>query len=223
MIKAVIIDLDDTLFLTEQAAFDLENEALTQLGLQPMGRQIHQDTWGEHLFDAIKVRSPGVDVASFKRAFDALLKDHVADGRIDVASAENIAALEKLKELRKSLVVLTSRAYSEVEHLLEDSHILARHIETFYYKDNTKYHKPDPRVFEHIEHEYGWKPEECVYVGDSLGDAAAAKGANLHFIACLESGVRKREDFKEYTVDAFIATFAEIVGAVQKLESKMSL
>lgn len=68
MIRAVVIDFDDTLCLTEEACFDLENEVLRRIGRKPQTRSIHKSTWGRPLFEAIKVRSPGVDVEEFRRA-----------------------------------------------------------------------------------------------------------------------------------------------------------
>lgn len=41
MIQAVVIDVDDTLCLTEAACFDLENEVLKRMGREPMPRAIH--------------------------------------------------------------------------------------------------------------------------------------------------------------------------------------
>jgi len=53
MIKTVIIDVDDTLCMTEAASFALENTALVRMGRKPMPRSIHVETWGQPLFDAI--------------------------------------------------------------------------------------------------------------------------------------------------------------------------
>ena len=123
-----------------------------------------------------------------------------------------------MKDLGKALVVLTSREHTEIQHLLEPDHALAEYVETFYYKDNMRFHKPDPRAFEHIEHEHGWDPKECVYVGDSISDAVAARGAGLHFIASLESGLRTEEDFTDQAVDIFIPRFPDVVEAVKTLD-----
>jgi phosphoglycolate phosphatase-like HAD superfamily hydrolase len=38
MIRAVIVDVDDTLCLTEEASFALENEVLSRMGRPPMPR-----------------------------------------------------------------------------------------------------------------------------------------------------------------------------------------
>ena len=68
MIKAVALDIDDTACLTEAARFELENSVLAQMGLAPMSREVHVQTWGRPLFEAIMDRSPGIDVDAFKEA-----------------------------------------------------------------------------------------------------------------------------------------------------------
>lgn len=103
--------------------------------------------------------------------------------------------------------------------MLEPDHLLASRIESFYYKDNTQFHKPDPRVFNELLAAHNLSPQNSAYVGDSIGDAIAAKQAGLHFIASLESGLRQREDFSGHTVDRFIYRFPEIVDAVVGLEA----
>ena len=69
MIKAVILNLDDTFYLTEQATFDMENEALVSMGRSPMKREAHRANWGKPLFEAILERSPDIDVEAFRVAY----------------------------------------------------------------------------------------------------------------------------------------------------------
>jgi len=221
MIKAVILDFDDTLCLTQRAGFALENETLAKMGRPPMSLDIHKATWGQPLPEAIKVRSPGISAEVFLKTFAPLMKQYFLEGKIDHVSEANLAALHQLAHNNKTLLLVTSRTHEEVEHILHADHVLSKHIEAFYYRGNMDYHKPDPRAFELIERNHNWKPEECVYVGDSLSDAASAKGAGLHFIASLESGLRSKEDFANYPVDAFITTFPEVVTAVSAIESRI--
>lgn len=219
MIEAVIIDFDDTLCLTEEACFNLENETLRRMGREPMGRDIHRNTWGQPLYDAIQLRSPGVDAAKFWELMPIVHEEFIGEGRIDIVTDENLQTLDNVAQLGKRLMILTSRSEVEMKHLLVPSHHLASRIVNFYYKDNMTYHKPDPRAFEVIERDHGLMPEQCVYVGDSPGDAAAAKGAQLHFIASLESGLRSRNDFGTYPVDRFIDKFTDLYDAIVTLES----
>lgn len=220
MITAVIIDLDDTLCLTEAACFDMENEALGRLGREPMTREIHISTWGKPLFEAIKDRSPGVDVEAFKEVFTPLMNEYTTSGRLDAIPEANYQALDQLIASGKSVMVLTSRTHTELKHLLAPDHGLASRIKAFYYRDVMQYHKPDPRAFAELLQENDLQPSECVYIGDSISDAVAAKEAGLHFVASLESGLRRQGDFAHLPVDKYVQRFPEIVAAVQDLEKK---
>lgn len=220
MLRAVIVDVDDTLCLTEAASFELENDVLALMGRPPMSRRLHLDTWGELLLDAMPHRSPGVDLDMFAGLFPAEHQRYLAEGRLDVIRPANLAALDALVEGGRTIMLLTSRAEAEVRHLLAPDHILAGRVAGAYHQGNTRFRKPDPRVFDELLAETGFRPQECVYVGDSPGDAVAAAGAGLRFIACLQSGVRRADEFEPRFVSAVVATFPEIVVAVEDLEQR---
>ena len=119
--------------------------------------------------------------------------------------------MDKLKKAGRRLAILTSRSFSEIRHLLRKSHPLSSRVEKFYYIDNSEYLKPDPRAFGQILKHFKAKPEESIYVGDAVSDAAAARGAGLSFIAILESGLRTKKDFNKVKVDLFVKKFKDIV------------
>ncbi|WP_250031284.1 HAD family hydrolase [Paractinoplanes maris] len=218
MIRAVIVDVDDTLCLTEAASFDLENEVLARMGRPPMSRAVHRSTWGEVLLDAMPRRSPGLDLARFAELFPSVHQQYLADGRLDVIPPENLEALDEFVRAGRTVLLLTSRAEVEVEHMLAADHVLAGRVSGAYHQGNTRFRKPDPRAFDELLADTGLAPEDCVYVGDSPGDAVAAGGAGLRFIACLQSGVRRLDDFAPRYVDAAIDTFPEVVAAVKQLD-----
>lgn len=103
----------------------------------------------------------------------------------------------------------------EVEHLLAEDHPINTRIEKLYHLDNSDYAKPDPRVFTKILADFSVTNEETVYVGDSITDGLAAKGAGLHFIAVMESGLRTKDDFSHIPVDHFADTFPEILQYIK--------
>ncbi len=218
MIKAVIIDFDDTLCLTEAACFALENEALQRMGREPMPREIHLSTWGQPLFEAMLVRSPGVDIEAFKVVYHPVIAEYIRDQKLDVISDENYTALDELAKSGKKLMILTSRTHGELKHMLEPDHLLASRITAFYYKDNMQYHKPDPRAFDELLANNSLLPADCVYIGDSVSDAVASKQAGLYFIASLESGLRQREDFANEKVDYFVNRFPDIVHVIAEMD-----
>ncbi|MEV6965415.1 HAD-IA family hydrolase [Hamadaea sp. NPDC051192] len=217
-IRAVIIDVDDTLCLTEAACFALENEVLELIGATPIERSVHRATWGQPLLTALPIRSPGVDLARFVAAYPPVLGRYVADGLLDAIVPENLRALDDLAAAGRAVYVLTSRTEEEMRHLLAPDHALAGRVRGVFHADNTSFGKPDPRAFDEFLAQTGLPPSACVYVGDSPGDADASLGAGLRFIACLQSGVRDRADFAGRAVDAYVPAFPDVVTAVADLE-----
>ncbi|NUR91684.1 MAG: HAD family hydrolase [Nonomuraea sp.] len=217
----MVIDVDDTLCLTEEVCFELENEVLRRIGRRPMSRAVHLSTWGMPLFDAMLERSPGLDVEAFAAAYQLVLSDYVRTGRLDVITPENLSALDVLAAQGRRVMLLTSRTEAETEHLLAADHPLAGRLAAAYHAGNTPFTKPDHRVFDPLLAETGLRPDECVYVGDSPGDAQAANGAGLHFIACLQSGIRRAADFADHRVAAFIDAFPDVIDAVAAVEDAL--
>lgn len=220
VIRAVVVDVDDTLCLTEAASFDLENEVLAAMGRPPMPRDVHLATWGETLLDAMPHRSPGVDLDHFAAIFPEWHQRYLADGRLDVISPENLETLDRLVLDGRAVLLLTSRTEPEVRHLLEPDHVLAGRVTGAYHQGNTRFRKPDPRAFDELLAETDFAASECVYVGDSPGDALAAGGAGIRFIACLQSGVRRLTDFDSRFVTAAVDTFPSILSVIDRLDQE---
>ncbi len=216
MIEAdlIILDFDDTLVLTEEATFRIENIVAVSLGHPPMGREIHIQTWGHPLAEAIAQRIPGIDVAKFMDIIATLIPQYAASGEIDTIPEQNLETLENLLNLGKKLAILTSRSLGEVQHLIDPGHHLNQYVERFYYKGHGSYTKPNPKVFNNPLTDFGIPPHRSVYIGDSIGDGIAANGARLPFIVSLESGHRSVLDFKGIRVDAFISKFPEILDVI---------
>lgn len=222
MIKAILIDFDDTLCPTEVAGFTFENEILRQMGRHPQSRAYHRQTWGQPLFEIIKSRSPGINVEKFRELARDLWPQWVSLGKMDYIPAENLMILDAFRKEAKHVLIVTSRMRDEVNHLLDTNHVLASRLDGFYYHEVLDYHKPDPRTFDKVLRAHNLLPSECVYVGDTPGDAAAATQAGLYFIANLESGIRRKHTFNEWRVDAFMSSFTELGAAVHGLERVMS-
>lgn len=216
MIKVVIFDFDDTLCFTEKACFILENKIAKDMGFAPMTRAMHKKNWGMLLRDAILERIPGIDVNEFIERQEKMFSQYMLEGNLDKISDKNLKVLDDLKEKGKKLAIVTNRSFTEVRHLLHENYPLSTRIEVFYHRDNSEFHKPDPKVFNQVLKHFKVNPKECVYVGDALSDTIAAKGAGMHFIAVLESGVRTKKDFADQNVDFFANKFIEIVDYILK-------
>jgi len=209
MIKAVIIDLDDTLTMTELVSFKMENEILGHLGRKPMDRITHLESWGMPLEEALPLRSPGVDIEEFKKFYSSTINKYLKSGELDVVSPENLETLDKLIKQGKLVAILTSRNHQELKHLMAPDHLLSKSVKAFYYRDNMRFHKPDPRAFTELLKDNNLNPKNCVYIGDSISDG----------IASLESGSKTKSDFKGIPVDSFITAFPQIEDIIWQLDN----
>ncbi|MEI6238667.1 MAG: HAD-IA family hydrolase [bacterium] len=214
MIKLAILDFDDTLCLTEEACFYIENQIAVEMGHSPMSRDVHKKNWGKPLDVAIQERIPGVDQKEFMNRIGKAIEMNVKNGKMDSIPTHNYKALDLVKKSGKRLAVLTSRTFGEMRHLLELKHPINDKIEKIYHKDNSKFIKPDPRAFDQILHDFNVSPAEAVYIGDAVTDAIASKEAGLHFVAVLESGLRSKKEFEDKKVDFFAPTFVDAISYV---------
>jgi isopentenyl-diphosphate Delta-isomerase len=217
MIKLVVLDFDDTLALTEEACFYLENLVAGEMGFAPMSRQTHQANWGVPLEKAIIVRFPGIDAAEYMKRSNIKIAELIKLDKFDTVPQANLATLDRI--IAKGIVIgiLTSRTFGEAKHLLATDHPLAKRIGYFHYKESSQYLKPDPRVFTDILAHYRVKSEETVYVGDSVSDSLCANFAGIHNIISMESGVRQKSDFDKVFVDCFIDQFTGLDVAVDQI------
>ena len=214
-IQVVALDFDDTLCMTQQACFRLENMAAQAIGVPPMSLQTHLATWGKPMTKVLQIRFPGVDEVAFMKSYAENLFRANREGWFDVVPQKNYKFLHKLKDKGLLLALLSSRSQAEMQHLMLPEHQLASYIDRFYYLENCAFHKPDGRVFDGIRQDFGVSPDQVLYVGDSFSDAQACEQAGIAFVATLESGLRNKEDFEGLPVSTFITDFSELTSLLQ--------
>jgi phosphoglycolate phosphatase-like HAD superfamily hydrolase len=222
MIKLILVDFDDTLCLSEEACFRLENEIAAKLGFSPMTREIHQANWGKPLKDAIVERVPGIDASAFMNLFAEVSKKHIQEGTFDSIPDTNIAVLEELRKKGYKVVIQTSRQHCEVEHLISNTSSLMTVVDGFFYQERSQYKKPDPRVFILPSTSFSAPFSEMVYVGDAFMDVQWCRAAGVHFIASIESGLRTKEDFEKLGAKWFIQKFTELPKKIEELNQDLS-
>ncbi len=217
MIKLVLVDFDDTLVLSEESCFHLENEIAAIMEYEPMTRDIHQANWGKPLKDAITERIPGIDAEKFMSLFSGVSKKHIDKGEFDHIPDENLSVLRGLREAGFKVCIQTSRQHCEVEYLISDKSNLMPVIDAFFYQERSGYKKPDPRVFLLPIKEFDVAMSEMVYVGDAFMDVQWCRAAGVHFIASIESGLRTEEDFKKLGAKWFIRKFTQLPERIDEL------
>lgn len=222
MIKLILVDFDDTLCLSEEACFHLENEIAAKLHSPPMTRAVHQANWGKPLKEAIVERIPGIDAEAFMNLFSTVSKKHIEEGTFDHVSEENLNILRSLRQKGYKVVIMTSRQHCEVEYLISEASPLTPIIDGFFYLERNKYKKPDPRAFLAPAETFDAEFSEMVYVGDAFMDVQWCRSAGIHFIASVESGLRRKSDFEKLGATWFINRFSELPERIEDLNNNIS-
>ena len=222
MIKLILVDFDDTLCLSEEACFHLENEIAEKLHCRPMTRSAHQINWGKPLKEAIVERVPGIDVDAFMKLFPKVAHKHILEGKFDYVSEANLNVLRKLRAKGYKVVIQTSRQHCEVEYLISEKSPLMPMIDAFFYQERSKFKKPDPRVFLLPLRMFNVSFSEMVYVGDAFTDVQWCKVAGIYFIASIESGLRTQQDFEKLGAKWFIHRFTELPERIEELNKHIS-
>ncbi len=187
-IKAIIFDSDDTILDFSKVACPVIQEVGGILGMRiPHADEINQ-LWGIPLKTFIKKLWPDVDIPKFKEHYYSIMDEK--------DFSEIPGAKDTIKTLNKdyTLGVLTTKPERLMLSNFKDAGFDLSFFKFMHGADHAPYRKPDPKVFDKSLEVLGFKPENVLYVGDSMFDMEAAINAGLNFVA-VETGFYKRDDF----------------------------
>jgi len=192
-IKLIVFDHDDTLVGTIKAKWaQHKHVARTYYKKHLTDEEIRQH-WGKpfSLLVGLLYGTDDIDQAMANNkathtAFPKILRD------------DTIEVLKFFHAAGKKLGVITSTSSYSFNYDLDSLGIPRELFEFVQTEEDTKFHKPDPRVFDPV---LSWlkkeniQPKEVVYVGDSLHDMQAALGAGFEFIG-VTTGLVTQAEFK---------------------------
>lgn len=191
-IRAVIFDLDETLvkyFYT--TGVSSHQKAARRLGLKIPNSEEIRKNWGLPWKKFIHVLWPEANIEKFRSDYLSH-KDYVAPL---LPGAKKI--LKFLKSKKIILGLITSRDHDLTMGQIKNIDV-KKYFDFIMSCDETKFDKPDPRVFNEplkILGKHGILKNEIIYVGDSLRtDFPAARGAGIKFLA-LTTGLFSKKDF----------------------------
>ncbi|HSW48199.1 MAG TPA: HAD hydrolase-like protein [Candidatus Saccharimonadales bacterium] len=193
-IKVILFDHDDTLVGTRKAKFaQHKHVAKTYYGKDLSDEEIDLH-WGKPLTQLVCLLYGTNDIE------DALAKNY--SSRVNFPKLlfkETIPTLKYLHSHNKLLGVITATTRNSFEHDLQSLGIPEKLFDYIQTAEDTKYHKPDPRVFEPT---IAWlkgkniDSKEVLYVADGLHDMKAALSIGFNFIG-VETGLTTRTQFAE--------------------------
>ena len=212
MKKAVIFDFDDTLFESRAQKWaqhkhvakkffniDLTDETILKHWGKPihiLAKELYQnsDTW-ENIHPILRSTRKDFPKKDYKESLSIFTK--IIDQGIKVgivSAATNLDVIDDLERFKFPIARIT---------IIQGA-------------DKTLVHKPDPDVFLPVFNrlkEEGIEKKDIVYIGDSLDDLRASRGAGIDFIA-VTTGLYSKEQFQKAGASIVVSNIEEILDFI---------
>ena len=209
MIHTLLFDLDGTLIDSNADIAQSVNHVRGQYGLPPLSLTEVTAAIGDGLHKLLERTVPQADAraADLYRAHHA---EHLLDHTVLYSGVR--AGLEQLQQARVALAVVSNKPTAFCERVLE-----GLGVRTFFAAvvggDSAAGRKPDPGPVRQALDLVGRTSWDALMVGDSPGDIAAGRAANVGTVAALW-GFRSAEQLAASQPDTTARSFAEVVAMV---------
>lgn len=196
-IKAVLFDHDDTLVATMERKWAQHKFIAKKHYGKTLTDEELKTHWGKPMRELLGILYDTQDI-------DGAMANVVIcrDNFPKIIYKYSISVIEQLHLQGKLVGVVTATIEESFLHDLEYNNVQPSIFDYIQTSDHTKYHKPDPQVFEPTIkwlNEQEIAPNEVLYVGDGLMDMHAALGAGFHFIG-VETGLTTKNQFAKHGV-----------------------
>ena len=205
MLRAVLFDLDGTIIDSNNAIFETYTQVAKRLGAEPPDIEVLRGLLGQPsnlnlpiLFGDNKDARPIYN--------EVVIKTH-----------ENLPTLPHVKETLEKIelpmgIVTSKRKANAIEVLGE----LYEKFDVLITPEQTVKQKPDPEPMHLACKKLSVKPEECVYIGDTVRDYKTAMNSGTEFIALIDKG-STAEQFNELGAKNQVTSFDMIPDMITKL------
>ena len=205
MLKAILFDLDGTIIDSNNAIFETYTQVAKRLGAEPPDIEVLRGLLGQPsnlnlpiLFGDNKDARPIYN--------EVVIKTH-----------ENLPTLPHVKETLEKIelpmgIVTSKRKANAIEVLGE----LYEKFDVLITPEQTVKQKPDPEPMHLACKKLSVKPEECVYIGDTVRDYKTAMNSGTEFIALIDKG-STAEQFNELGAKNQVTSFDMIPDMITKL------
>jgi pyrophosphatase PpaX len=201
MLKAVVFDYDGTIADTIPAIFSEYQRVAGLMGLREVSFDEFKKVIGLPWEDVLQTLWPKIKTSEFS----SLYRGEMEKPKLFSGVQETLRGLSQ----KYALGILTSRGRKTLMEQTEEIGLDRVLFKGVFYKDNSKYHKPDGRALTYVFEQMNVVSSEAVYVGDGFVDAICARSAGCRFIGVLSGGLT-REDFISEGVSEVLSDISEL-------------
>ncbi|ODS41895.1 MAG: hypothetical protein MSIBF_00590 [Candidatus Altiarchaeales archaeon IMC4] len=212
--KAVIFDVDGTLIDSVEMIWEKHKKIAGLLGLKVPSKRGFLSKVGKPWETIIRELWPGIkphEFMDFYRENVSYLLIPAVDG-----TSETLQSLKK----NYRIAIMTSKDSQTLFRHLLDAGIDKSVFDIIHHENSLRNHKPHPDALFQVCEELGIKPQEAVYVGDSVIDAQCAISAGVNFIGVL-TGAADKEDFEKLGVKS-VGSIKDVPGFIRIRKAYLS-
>lgn len=204
MKRFVVFDLDGTLLDTIPDIANAMNRSLKRFGLPTHPFDAYKVFTGNGAFMLTKRALNGLD-EFLEPVYAAYSKDYGVNNQVDTAPYQGIPELLKfLNEEGIGIIVYSNKGDADTKEVISHYFPGIRFLAVQGAKEGLPL-KPDPTALNALMNELGLKPEDGLYLGDTVMDIRCAKACRLSSVAAFWGFQPKEKLLKEepeHTLDA---------------------
>jgi len=210
--SGVLFDLDGTLLDTIPDLAGAANAMRQDLGMPPIAQDILATYVGKGM-EQLVIRSlehegtPASDELITRGLARYLEHYRRLSGRYSRPYPGVVAGLQAFHATGLKLAVVTNKSEEFTPSLLQRNG-LASFFEAVVCGDTCERKKPDPMPLFHACDLLGIRPEQALFIGDSINDALAAQAAGIPMLA-LPYGYNEGQPVQSLPVDAIVGSLTE--------------
>lgn len=204
MIKACIFDCDGTLLDTLVSIMYCANRALADFGFAQFEAEAYKKLVGDGarvLIERCLKKAGDERCGAFDEVFPRYREYFKKDCMYQVKPYQGMEELlHTLKKKEIRLAVLSNKPHAETAKVIEDSFEKGMFDFVLGQKEEIR-RKPAPDGALLIAKEFGVKPQECLYIGDTGTDMQTGNAAGMHSVGVLW-GFRDQAELEQYHAEA---------------------
>lgn len=176
--KAIFLDVDGVLLDSLDHGIRAHQKIAEKRGLPVPTAQEIISCWGLVFEKYLEILSPGLTREQYYTTYQQC-------GFDQEVLPEILGANETVRRLCEQypLALISNRTRESLLDHLRAGGFLAYPFESIQSSDDTRFHKPDSRVFDNILSGMGLQPNETIFVGDTLIDYRSTLGTDIQFVA----------------------------------------
>jgi len=192
-INALLFDMDGVLIDSYEAWFKRFNAALKEFGFKTIDRkEFSKYVWAINFSETVGKYFPGKTIDEI-RGYYTKTFDFLVDNLKTTPNVEG--ALKGLKKKKLTLAVASNTQSNLVKLILGKFGIL-KCFDKVVGGENVKKGKPDPEILFLALRKLRMRPQDVVFIGDTIYDKQAAAKAGIRFIGYKIDGDNRIDDFK---------------------------